>query len=168
MRLYFIIVNFRIKENPEQQSTCILSSKHSFLADKKNEEHGTVGSPCIQTQRGRIRSVLFQKRMRPKSLAFPLNAVFLFLHWSEKGCWDITCGQVGRTAEHTTLNNTPPWEQAAIFSTMATTWALLNRSCKMASSGWKHIPGTFQVWINTKHHRQTFSSHKFHKENCDL
>lgn len=148
VRIYFIIVNFRIKGNPEQQSTCILSSKHSFLVDKRKCRTWDSWLLLYTNTKRQDQICFVSKENEPQVPGVSFERCFSFppLVWERLLRHNMWSGRTNRRTRHSKQ-----------YATMRTSCYLLHdgnhmgtASRRTASPGWKHIPGTFQVWINTK------------------
>ena len=121
----FIIVSVRV--NQKSSAVPYFDKLTLIKRQWKVAQHWTTGF-FLRTGEKQPRSdlVCFKREREQSSPFFLWTHVLFLLRRSQKGCWDITCGRVRETAEHATLNNTPPWEQAAVFHAIVATWAAVN------------------------------------------
>lgn len=77
--------------------------------------------PEYESKHPRSDLVCFEMRTKAKPLIFPFEH---FFNWSQKGCWDITCGSIRqnhrarRSKQNATMRTSRP-----VFHTIAVTWA---------------------------------------------
>lgn len=142
--LYFIIVNLGVNHNPKQKRT--LTSQHCFLVNENLYNMAQLATPIFK--RGEIRSVLFQKRRRTKSLMFFLWTLFFCfspLVWERLLRHNMWSGQTNRRTRYfkqcTTMRaSCYPLHNGGHMGTCKQKW---QNADLLTSSVWTHVTWTF-------------------------